>query len=79
MSGSDSIFVDQDWTRTEKFLSPLICALLTKLTMSHAHGHNAGGQGSIVENHPPNFRKSDVIDYVTLTSWAADYVTCQFP
>jgi len=27
MTGSDSIFADQDWTRTEKFHSPLISAL----------------------------------------------------
>jgi len=25
-TGSDSIYVDQDWTRTEKFHSPLISA-----------------------------------------------------
>jgi len=23
-TGSDSVFADQDWTRTEKFVSPLI-------------------------------------------------------
>jgi len=29
-AGSDSTFADQDWTRTEKFHSPLISAVLTE-------------------------------------------------
>jgi len=29
-TGSDSTFADQDWTRNEKFHSPLISALLTE-------------------------------------------------
>jgi len=34
--------------------------------------------GSSEENHLPHFRKSDVIDDVTVTSWVGDDVTCQF-
>jgi len=29
------------------------------------------------ENHLPNFRKSDVIVDVTVTSWVCDDVTCR--
>jgi len=35
--------------------------------------------GSSEENHLPNFRKSDVIDDVTMKSWVGDDVTCQTP
>jgi len=34
-TGSDSIFSDQDWTRTEKFVSPLISALKS-VTVTHS-------------------------------------------
>ena len=34
--------------------------------------------GSSEENHLPHFRKSDIIDDVTVTSWMGDDVTCQF-
>jgi len=34
--------------------------------------------GSSEENHLPHFRKSDVIDDITVTSWVGDDVTWQF-
>jgi len=38
-TGSDSILSDQDWTRTEKFHSPLISANLATLFPRVEHSH----------------------------------------
>jgi len=44
-----------------------------------ANNHPQSQCGSTSEeNHLPHFRKSDVIDDVTVTSWVGDDVTCQF-
>jgi len=34
----DSIFADQDWTRTEKFYSPFISGILIKGSVCHSNG-----------------------------------------
>jgi len=44
--------------------------------MSMCHKNVAvSSDGSNEENHLPHFRKSDVIDDVTVTSWVGDDVT----
>jgi len=48
---------------------------LSKLT---AYSYNSISMGSSEENYLPHFRKSDVIDDVTVMSRVGDDVTCQF-